>query len=75
MGSTHFNDGAHPENIGCFFTSKMNGTSAATPILSGIIALMLEANPDLGWRDVEHILALTADKIDNTNSNILSTLS
>jgi len=37
-----------------------NGTSAATPAVSGIIALMLEANPALGYRDVQEILAYSA---------------
>ena len=36
------------------------GTSSATPVVSGVIALMLEANPDLGWRDVHDILAYSA---------------
>jgi len=36
------------------------GTSAATPEVAGVVALMLQANPDLGWRDVRDILALTA---------------
>lgn len=33
------------------------GTSAAAPVVSGIVALMLEANPNLGYRDVQQILA------------------
>ncbi|UCF90644.1 MAG: DUF4214 domain-containing protein [Desulfobacterales bacterium] len=41
-----------------------NGTSAATPLVSGIIALMLEANPNLTWRDVQHILIQTAEQND-----------
>lgn len=36
------------------------GTSAATPEVTGVVALMLQANPDLGWSDVRDILALTA---------------
>ncbi|WP_424929585.1 S8 family serine peptidase [Amaricoccus tamworthensis] len=36
------------------------GTSAATPQVSAIAALMLEANPGLGWRDVQTILAASA---------------
>ena len=46
------------------YTQYMNGTSAAAPIVSGVVALMLEANPDLTWRDVQIILARTATKND-----------
>lgn len=42
------------------YTSQFNGTSAATPVVSGVVALMLDANDNLGWRDVQNILALTA---------------
>ena len=42
------------------YTTSFNGTSAATPVVSGVIALMLEANPSLGWRDVQNILANSA---------------
>lgn len=41
-----------------------NGTSAATPVLSGVAALMLEANPGLGYRDVQEIFAYTARQVD-----------
>lgn len=41
--------------------ARFTATSAATPMVSGVVALMLEANRDLGWRDVQRILALTAD--------------
>lgn len=36
------------------------GTSAAAPMVSGVAALMLQANPRLGWRDVRWLLAQTA---------------
>ena len=42
----------------------MNGSSAATPSVSGIAALVLEANPALRWLDVKYILAKTARKVD-----------
>ncbi|TVS02277.1 MAG: hypothetical protein EA407_10240 [Rhodobacteraceae bacterium] len=42
------------------YTNSFGGTSAAAPVTSGVIALILEANPDLGWRDVHQILALSA---------------
>jgi subtilisin family serine protease len=41
-------------------TAYFNGTSAAAPEVSGVVALMLEANPNLGWRDVREILAVSA---------------
>ena len=37
-----------------------NGTSFSGPIVSGVAALMLQANPNLGWRDVQNILAASA---------------
>ncbi len=42
------------------YTSRFSGTSAAAPIVSGVIALMLEANPNLTWRDVQEILVRSA---------------
>jgi len=41
-------------------TSKHTGTSASAPMAAAIIALTLEANPDLTWRDVQHILVRTS---------------
>jgi Ca2+-binding RTX toxin-like protein len=43
--------------------STSQGTSFATPIVSGIVALMLEANDTLGYRDIQEILALSARKV------------
>lgn len=39
------------------------GTSASTPLVAGICALMLSANPDLTAKEVKEILRKTADKI------------
>ena len=38
----------------------VDGTSFAAPVVSGVVALMLEVNPNLGYRDVQQILAYTA---------------
>ncbi|MDA7853992.1 S8 family serine peptidase [Porticoccaceae bacterium] len=62
------NSGDHPENLDCNYTSGFNGTSSAAPTVSGVVALMLEANPDLTWRDVKHILASTSDQVDSSRS-------
>lgn len=40
--------------------ATLSGTSFSSPIVSGVAALMLDANPGLGWRDVQEILAATA---------------
>jgi subtilisin family serine protease len=56
--------GANPLAAQCQYTATMNGTSSAAPNLSGVIALMLQANPSLGYRDVKYILARTAKKTD-----------
>ncbi|HID8536289.1 TPA: S8 family serine peptidase [Stenotrophomonas maltophilia] len=48
----------------CNYTGKMNGTSAATPMVSGVAALLLETNPNLSYRDVKYILATTATRTD-----------
>ena len=41
-------------------TSKHTGTSASAPIAAAIVALTLEANPDLTWRDMQHIVIQTS---------------
>ncbi|MEY4615204.1 MAG: Microbial serine proteinase precursor [Pseudomonadota bacterium] len=59
-----FNSGVLAINNLCRYTSAFNGTSSATPMASGAIALLLEGNPQLTWRDVKHILAKTARRIE-----------
>ncbi|MFT7613177.1 MAG: subtilisin-like proprotein convertase family protein [Parvicellaceae bacterium] len=58
-----FDDG-HPLNLTCNYISSFNGTSSASPNTAGAIALILEANPNLSWRDVKHILAQSAIRIN-----------
>ncbi|CAF0857724.1 unnamed protein product [Didymodactylos carnosus] len=41
-------------------TEKHTGTSAAAPLAAAIIALALEANPNLTWRDVMHLVVLSS---------------
>ncbi|WP_339458462.1 S8 family serine peptidase [Nodularia spumigena] len=45
------------------FTNSFGGTSSATPIVAGVAALVLSANPDLTAQQVKLILEETADKI------------
>ena len=41
-------------------TVKHTGTSASAPMAAAIIALTLEANPSLTWRDVQHLIVHTS---------------
>jgi subtilisin-like proprotein convertase family protein len=56
----------HSLNTVCNYTSTMNGTSSAAPIVAAASALILEANPNLSWRDVKHIIASTARQVDSS---------
>lgn len=62
-GTSRFSQGLTSDNQNCDY-SHLNGTSAATPTLSGVTALILQANPNLTWRDVREILRRTAKRID-----------
>ena len=46
------------------YAAGMTGTSAAAPQVSGAVAVLLEAVPELTWRDVKHVLANSARRID-----------
>ncbi|TAF70044.1 MAG: hypothetical protein EAZ59_06090, partial [Oscillatoriales cyanobacterium] len=46
------------------YNAGFNGTSAAAPMVAGVAALILQANPKLGYRDVQEILAYSARKND-----------
>jgi subtilisin-like proprotein convertase family protein/Ca2+-binding RTX toxin-like protein len=45
------------------------GTSFATPIVTGVVALMLQANPNLTYRDVQQILAYSAVLVPTTSGD------
>ena len=45
------------------FTNNFGGTSSSTPLVAGVAALVLSANPDLTAQQVKRILQDTADKI------------
>jgi len=49
------------------YTYVMNGTSSATPMVSGAVALVLESCPSLTWRDIKWLISYTSKKVDITN--------
>lgn len=51
------------------YTNDFGGTSSATPSAAGVVALMLEKNPNLGWRDVQEILIRSAYKFRPTDAD------
>jgi len=56
-----YNNGAQAGDfIDANYTNTFNGTSSATPLVAGVVALMLEANPALTWRDARLVLAQSA---------------
>jgi subtilisin-like proprotein convertase family protein len=48
-------------------TNSFGGTSSAAPLTAGVVALMLQANPDLTWRDVQAVLVESTDINDPTH--------
>ena len=78
----HDNDFENPDseigkkyNADCNYTSLMGGTSSAAPTVTGVVALILEANPKLTWRDLRLILTKTSRKIDANHQPISLALS
>ncbi|KAL7669482.1 hypothetical protein ACOME3_010137 [Neoechinorhynchus agilis] len=44
---------------------RFGGTSAATPMIAAIIALGLEANPDLDYRQIQYLIVMSSVKHEN----------
>jgi subtilisin family serine protease len=51
------------------YTKNFNGTSSAAPVVSGVTALLLQANSSLNWRDVKEIYIRSATKNDSSDSD------
>ncbi len=69
-GADGYNDGSTSgEPTDANYTATFGGTSSATPLATGVSALILEANPLLGWRDMQEILIRSATRNDPTDSD------
>lgn len=51
------------------YTLNFGGTSAASPLAAGAIALCLEANPELTLRDVQHLIVRSAEPVDPADAD------
>jgi subtilisin-like proprotein convertase family protein len=76
-GNAGYNNGATPGELSGELTARdytrtFGGTSAAAPIVSGALALLLEANPQLGWRDIKEILLRSSVQIQPSNAGWVS---
>lgn len=61
---------APASNATCHYTAAANGTSSAAATVTGVVALMLQVNPGLTWRDIKYVLAITARKVDPGRATI-----
>ncbi|GMM58863.1 kexin [Maudiozyma humilis] len=59
----------HSTDINGKCSDRHGGTSAAAPLAAGIYALLLEANPDLTWRDVQYLSILSSKEVMNADAN------
>ena len=60
-------DFADPDYV---YSTRVVGTSFAAPQISGLVALLLSANPNLSWRDVQQILILSARQFDPADPDV-----
>jgi proprotein convertase subtilisin/kexin type 2 len=71
-GVNGFNDGTKTASVELSnpnYTKNFNGTSSATPLVSAVVALLLNKYPDLSVRDVREIIAKSARKNDPLDSD------
>lgn len=66
--------GANGYNAGALipdanYTNDFGGTSSACPLAAGVVALVLQSKPTLGWRDMQEILIRSATKVNPTDAD------
>ncbi|MDH4453922.1 MAG: S8 family serine peptidase [Verrucomicrobiota bacterium] len=70
VGASGYNTGSVAgELLDTNYTNDFGGTSSATPLAAGCVALLLQANPNLGWRDVQEILIRSASKVNAADTD------
>ena len=69
-GINRFGDGELADY--CVGANAFSGTSAASPQVAGVVALMLAVRPDLALRDVQQILLLSCRHFDLSDPDLRS---
>ncbi|CCF56238.1 hypothetical protein KAFR_0A08040 [Kazachstania africana CBS 2517] len=59
----------HTTDINNKCNDRHGGTSAAAPLAAGIYTLLLQANPNLTWRDVQYLSILSSKEITNSDAD------
>ncbi|MEK7686690.1 MAG: S8 family serine peptidase [Verrucomicrobiota bacterium] len=73
IGAKGYNQSGAPGDLADLdYTKTFSGTSAATSLAAGVIALVLQANPNLNWRDVQEILIQSATRISPGDNDWLT---
>jgi len=69
QGSLGYNTSGPSPDYG-FQSTGFTGTSASSPQIAGVCALVLAANPDLTYRDVQQVLILAARQLDSADPDL-----
>jgi len=69
QGSLGYNTSGPSPDYG-FQSTGFSGTSASSPQIAGLCALVLAANPDLTYRDVQQLLILSSRQLDPSDPDV-----
>lgn len=67
--SSGSNEHIHTTDIKGKCSNTHGGTSAAAPLAAGIYSLVLSVNPNLTWRDVQYVSALSAVPVNEEDGH------
>ncbi|EGV61765.1 pheromone processing endoprotease [Yamadazyma tenuis] len=63
----------HTTDIHGKCSAQHGGTSAAAPLAAGIFSLVLQVNPDLTWRDLQYVAALSSVPVNEKDGHYQTT--
>lgn len=68
IGNLGYNTNGSSNYSNLDYTNNFGGTSSASPLAAGVIALAKEANPNLDVRLAKHLLARTSTRVNLTDA-------